>query len=92
MRIVWSRDMMRQVEAMGVPVAEVNQAVGAEGRRLLLPLEDDDGWRVITDVTGRLVEVWLIQAEEGWYEVIGAFEAGMDGKARWHNAQEGELG
>ncbi|NJC85962.1 hypothetical protein [Planosporangium mesophilum] len=91
MMIVWSRDAMRLVEEMGVPPTEVNQAVGAEGRRLLLPLEGGDGWRVITDVTGRLVEVWLVRADADWYEVIGAFDAGMDGKARWHNAREGEL-
>ncbi|NJC71288.1 hypothetical protein HC031_16430 [Planosporangium thailandense] len=91
MRIVWSHGAMRLVERTGVSPAEVNQAVGAEGRRLLLPLEGDDGWRVITDVTGRLVEVWLVRADEGWYEVLGAFEAGMDGRARWRNAQEGEL-
>lgn len=91
MRIVWSRDAMRLVESMGVPPAEVNQAVGAQGRRLILHLEDDEGWRVITDMTGRLIEVWLVQVDEGWYEVIGAFEAGMEGKARWYNAQEGDL-
>lgn len=91
MRIAWSTDTLDLVESLGVPPSEVNRAVQAEGQRLVLPLEDDDGYRVITEATGRLIEVWLLHTGDGWYQVIGAFEAGPGGKIRWASKQEGDL-
>lgn len=83
---------MRLVEDLGVPPAEVNRAVQTPGRRLILELEDQPGKRIITDSTGRLIEVWLVATGGEWYEVIGAFEAGAGGKMRWTQAlEEGNL-
>jgi hypothetical protein len=47
---------------------------------MLLPLEDDNGWRIITDVTGRLVEVWLVRGRRGLVARIEALaeETGSD--------------
>jgi hypothetical protein len=66
--------------------AEVHQALSGPGPRLLQPVADDMLSVLVHTVTGKLIEVWLQDADDGAREIFVAFDAGFLGKAKWINA------
>lgn len=87
MRFEWTPEGFERVLGQGLAPAEVHAALIGPGPRLLQGVGDDVLSVLVRTGTGRLIEVWLTEADDdGARELMIAFDAGMLGHAKWRNA------
>ncbi len=86
LRFNWTVDALANVEAQGLPAADVHAALTGLEPRLMQTI-NDDALRVIARTPAALlIEVWLTEQADGEYDIWTAFEAAAVSRARWINA------